>query len=455
MPGALGPVLTALLLCLPSPADGADDGDRPVGECGAVLAATGGAATAASGVRPVGRIVVDPRAPRWLRYRNGGPLYLCAPGNPEDFLYRGTLNRDGTRSGDQTALIDKLARTGANGIYFQIVRSHGGDGAASHNPFVGFDPARGLNPAVLDQWEAWLAAMADAGIVAYMFFFDDGARIWARGHGVPPAERAFLEAIVRRFKHHGNIVWVIAEEYSEAFSARRVSNMAAVVRAADDAGHPIAVHKPSGLSFREFADDPNIDQFAIQYNRKTADQLHRGMVRAFADAAGRYGLNMSESKGHGTGATARRKNWAVAMGGAHVMVLEWDIASTPAADLRDCGRLARFMESADFRALRPRDDLAFAGTRHVLARPGDSYVAYAAAPAALIGLRDMTAGRYDLRWFDPATGAGVERRGVEVAAGDRAWRKPAHFGDEVALHVRAAKPERRRGAGGGFGPATE
>ena len=100
-------------------------------------------------------LVVDQTNRRWLRYEDGSPFFLCGPGDPEGFLYRGTRNSDGTRGGDQKALIKKLAKTSANGIYMQIIRSHGGDGSSTHNPFIYSDPALGLDEDILDQWETW------------------------------------------------------------------------------------------------------------------------------------------------------------------------------------------------------------------------------------------------------------------------------------------------------------
>ncbi|RMD61856.1 MAG: hypothetical protein D6826_08830, partial [Alphaproteobacteria bacterium] len=346
-----------------------DDGTR----VRAIVAdANGTAVTSAEAtltVRASAGLVADADNPRWLRYGDGRRFFLCSAGNPENFLYRGTRQADGTRRGDQDALIDKLRTTGANGIYMQIIRSHGGDGGTKHNPFVNGDPALGLDEDILNQWDAWFTAMDRAGIVVYLFFYDDGASIWAGGDAVPAAERAFIEAIVSRFKHIDNLIWVIAEEYQEVFTPARVSNMAAIIRAADERAHPIAVHKLNGLSFTEFADDPNIDQYAIQYNEVTADQMHQAMVAQFAAANGRYNLNMSESKGHGTGTSARRKNWAAAMGGAYVMNLEWDIASTSTADLKGCGYMVDFFEATNFDIMEPRDDLAFGGTDYVLAAP--------------------------------------------------------------------------------------
>ncbi|KKL04296.1 hypothetical protein LCGC14_2617490, partial [marine sediment metagenome] len=79
----------------------------------------------------LGQVVVDPKNPRWLFRRGPGGrlkgLFICGPGDPEDFLYRGTRRPDGTRDGDQMKLIAKLKPTGANCIYIQAVRSHGGD----------------------------------------------------------------------------------------------------------------------------------------------------------------------------------------------------------------------------------------------------------------------------------------------------------------------------------------
>jgi len=397
-------------------------------------AADDGGPRADGGPTPGGRIIVDPDNPAWLRYEGGGPFFLCGPGDPEDFLYRGSRNADGTRTGDQSDLIAKVAGTGANGIYFQAVRSHGGDGMPDHNPFIDSDPTQALDDDILSQWETWFTQMEDAGIVIYFFFYDDSARIWNTGDAVGAEEETFVTAIVDRFEHHDLLMWVVAEEYQERYSPARVSNIASAIRSADDNDHIIAVHKLSGLSFEELADAPAIDQFAIQYNVATAAELHDGMVTAWNNARGRYNLNMSEAAGHGAGSTARLKNWATALGGAYVMVIEWDIATTAISDLEDCGRLVRFMESTDLTRLEPHDELAFGATVYVLANPGRAYVAYASSPSGDLGLRGLDLGRYRLRWLDPADGDAVMEV-VDVTATDTTWPTPASIGPEVALYV--------------------
>ncbi len=382
-----------------------------------------------------GRIIADPEHPEWLKRSDGRPFFMCGPGDPEGFLYRGSLKPNGTRAGDQMDLIDKIKGTGANCIYLMAIRSHGGDGDKTHNPFVDHDPAKGINPAVLDQWETWFTEMDKNDIVIYLFLYDDSARVWNTGDKVGKAEKNFIHTLVNRFEHHKNLIWCIGEEYQEAFSAERVKNIAAEIHAADDFDHVVAVHKLNGLDFSELADERNIDQFAIQYNVKTAEELHAGLVKAWKQAKGRYNLNMSEAADYGTGAEARQKSWACAMAGAYVMILGMDIATTAKSDLEDCGRLARFFESTDFQQFSPHDELGFAGTQYVLARPGGSYIAYASKLQGKIGLKNMRAGVYKLRWFDCANGSEVTMENVTVAGGDQSWDKPGRIGSELAVYI--------------------
>jgi len=383
-----------------------------------------------------GQIIVDPEHPQWLKRKDGGPFFMCGPGDPEDFLYRGNLRPDGTRDGDQMELIEKMKGTGANSIYLMAVRSHGGDGDKTHNPFVDNDPAKGFNQMVLEQWEMWFSEMDRSGIVIYLFFYDDSARLWNTGDVVGETEKNFINTIVNKFEHHKNLIWCIAEEYQEAFSAERVKNIAAEIRTADDYDHVIAVHKLNGLDFSEFADEPNIDQFAIQYNVPSADALHKGMVNAFEQAKGRYNLNMSEAADFRSGEDARRKSWACAMGGAYVMILEMDIATTAKNDLEDCGRLVRFFESTNFNEMSPHDELKFAGTKYVLAQPGFNYIAYSPKLQGNIGLKDMRPGIYEFRWFDCVSGKEVRQAEVKVKAGDQSWEKPRGIGRELAVYIR-------------------
>lgn len=400
-----------------------------------VAAAMLAAGLAFAGEPLPGQIVADPGNRSWLVRHGEGPFFMCGPGDPEDFLYRGKLNADGTRDGDQEALIRKLAATGANSIYLMAVRSHGGDGDTTHNPFVGHDPARGLNEKVLDQWEGWFAEMDRQGIVIFFFFYDDESAPWSRSGDPTPAEARFIRALVDRFEHHRHLIWAVAEEYSETLSAKQASSIAALIREADDHDHAIAVHKLHGLRFEEFANDPNVDQFAIQYNEVSPRKIHDGVLTAWRRAGGRYNLNMSEAKHWGRGFTARRKMWAAAMAGAYVMVLDMDIANTPKADMEACGRLVDFMESTPFQTMQPRDDLAGGDARYVMARLGVGYLVYADSAGGPVGLKQVPAGVYRLRWLDIRGGQQRETVVQVPADGAASWPRPEGIGRELALYV--------------------
>ena len=381
-----------------------------------------------------GQVVVNADNPRWFEYQGAGPFFLAGPGDPEGFLYRGELQPDGTRKGDQRKLIRKLAASGANSIYLMAVRSHGGDGDATQNPFNGHDEDAGLNAKVLEQWRKWFKRMDRNGVVIFFIFYDDGSEPWVTGDVVGSEERAFLRGLVEEFDHFKHLIWVVAEEYQERFTPSRVSAIAAEIRAADSRDHPIAVHKLNGLRFDEFADDRNLDQFAIQFHGADADDQHQGILVAYNDARGRYNLNMAEAPNWGTGEVARKKAWAVAMAGAYVMAFEMDIASTAAEDLSDLGRLRLFMESTGFQEMEPRDDLARNETLYLLANPGESYLAYAAEGKGALGIAELHAGRYTVRWLDIVSGAEVTSART-VKAGKRKFKRPRSIGAEAALYL--------------------
>lgn len=380
-----------------------------------------------------GPLVVDEEHAHFFRREGGAPFFMCGPGDPENFLHRGVQLPDGTRDGDQDEIIAKLAPTGANGIYIQAVRSHGGDGDATHNPFVAGDPAQGLSEAVLDQWDGWLGALNDAGVAPLLFIYDDHAIVWDTGDVVGAEEQAFVEALVDRFEHHPLLVWAVAETYALTYTSARVSALAAIIEAADDAHHPIASHQQGGFSF-DFPDDPAIDSFAINSSATTPAEVHGGVVSVFNDAKDRYNLNVSDVGAQGIGETARAFSWAAATAGAYVMVYGQDVIGTDVADLEDCGRLVEFFGETRFGDLSPHDELATEGTTWVFARPAEAYVLFGAASPTSLGLFDLPAATWTLRWFDPALGTWIDDV-LRHAGGPATLSVPPGFGTHVALYI--------------------
>ena len=185
------------------------------------------------------------------------------------------------------------------------------------------------------------------------------------------------------------------------------------------------------LAVGDFGEDPSASNRSNNPNgRIIVDPEHPQWLK------GRYNLNMSEAADWGTGAEARKKSWACAMGGAYIMILGMDIAATPGSDLENCGRLVRFFESTNFNGMSPRDELGCAGTKYILARPGRSYIAYTPELKGEIGLKNVRAGRYTFVWFDGATGKQVTQENVTVSDGEQSWNKPKGIGSELAVYIR-------------------
>lgn len=425
-----------------------------------------------------GQIIVHPDNPAWLVYNRDDnqdghldPFFLCGPGDPEGFLYRGRRRADGTRDGDQKQLIQKLIEHGGNCIYLMAVRTHGGDATKEsrqnpkdypddlHNPWIERDPSRGLNEAILDQWEQWFTLMDKHGIVIYFFIYDDAIRIgdrlgWhldATGN-LHPGERSFIETLVNHFEHHRHLIWCIMEEAQELGPQWKLhtSKIAQAIRAADDYDHVIASHQLGGNMFFH-ADDPFIDQFAIQTQKDRVESdssLRQWMLRAWREAAGRYSLNMSEDALHrdlmegNKRSRIRHRNWITAMTGAYVMCLGMDIANTPTPCLADCQRLRDFFETTDFTDMLPNPDLPHAGTHFVLSAPTHSYVLYGhGAETKEMGLKQLPTGRYAINWYDCATGIRAESVFEHKNEGPVSWRKPGRIGTEAALYVKNFAPQ--------------
>lgn len=404
---------------------------------GAALAASAIAAAVTTQPLP-GQIIIDPENPAWLKRHGGAHLFICGPGDPEDFLYRGTRNPDGTRTGPQREMIDKLIAHGGNSIYMQIVRTHGGDAKpdTTHNPFVDADPARGVDARILDQWEQWFTRMDEHGILIYLFFYDDGARVWNTGDRVEAAEQAFFEAIVRRFKHHRNLIWVIGEESEERYSHARVNALAALIRRNDEHGHIIGNHHLSGAQFKAWRPGGALTHYSMQLNHPL-ETAHAGALEARANAAGRYQVIYSENTAMKTDVEGMRRHaWAVAMAGVMPMLLRMDIESTPVEALQQCRHLQRFFESTDFFTLEPHDELAYAETKYVLADPGRSYLAYLDRPDGRLGLKSLPAGACTVTWLDAVSGRTATESHRFADPADGALARPAGFGAECAAWVR-------------------
>ncbi|MDO8541438.1 MAG: serine hydrolase [Opitutaceae bacterium] len=414
---------------------------------------------AASGQPLPGQIVIDPDHPQWLKRNGGAHVFICGPGDPEGFLYRGSRNADGTRSGDQSELIEKLIRHGGNSIYMQIVRTHGGDAKpdTTQNPFIDSDPTKEVDPRILEQWETWFTRMDEHGILIYLFFYDDSARVWNTGDEVGAPERTLVETVVRRFKHHRNLIWVVGEESEERYTSARVNAIADLIRATDDHGHIVGSHHLSGTRFKAWQPGGALSHYSMQLNLPGAE-AHGGALEALNLAAGRYQVIYAENTAMRTGVEGTRRHaWAVAMGGLMPMLLRMEIADTPVESLEQCRHLQRFFEATDFHTLAPHDELAAAETKYVLADPGRSCIGYIDVADGRLGLKGLPEGPGLVTWLDCITGRSTTEEHRFTGSADQTFSRPAGFGAECAAWVRVPNLQWRKpapvAAVGGTAPA--
>jgi hypothetical protein len=405
------------------------------------------AASPAGTTQPLpGQIVIDPEHPQWLKRHGGGHVFICGPGDPEGFLYRGIRRPDGTRDGDQVQLIEKLIRHGGNSIYLQAVRTHGGDARPDNtqNPFVDSDPAKGLDERILAQWEQWFTRMDENGILIYFFFYDDSARIWNTGDVVGPEERQFVETIVQMFQHHRNLIWIFGEESEERYTRARVNAVAEIIRRTDRHGHLIGDHHHSGTTFKSWVPGTALNHYSMQLNLPI-DDAHAGAIEALRLAAGRYQVIYSENTAMLTDVDGMRRHaWAVAMAGVMPMLLRMEIADTPVESLQQCRHLQRFFEQTDFFTMSSHDELGHDGTQYVLADPGRSYIAYANAPGVPLGLTSLPAGRCEALWVDCLAGQTARESRTLASGGDQSFSRPSATGAECAAWIRFPDVARRK-----------
>jgi hypothetical protein len=337
-----------------------------------------------------------------------------------------------------------------NGIYLMAVRSHGGDGTSSQNPWINHNPNNDLDQTILNKWHGWFQKMDNAGILIYFFIYDDDSDPFYGNDGAanntsPPAEQAFVKDLVNEFKRYKHLVWVVAEEYQEELGTSRVNQIISAIRSADTNGHPVAVHQLAGLTFN-FAS--TADQFAIQFTSTSPSDCHADTLSAWNKASGRYNINFAEqfyidTSANRSDSAYRKCIWATALGGGYIMQLgSWETSSgrkPPTTGMaRASKNLVSFMERTTFNDMSPNDSLKSGDTDYVLANPGNYYIAYTDNYSTGIGLQNMTSGVYKFIWYDISNNKYVNQDAVSVSSGTRKWQAPSGFsGPEVAVFISA------------------
>lgn len=409
-----------------------------------------------------GQIIAVGKNPGYLKYNGDEPAFLCGPDNPETFLFLGDLNPDGTRSnGQQQLAINRLVKSGANAFHFQMFRMRRcnikDEGDDTHCPFVNFDPIRPLNEAILDQWDGWISQLEKAGVIIHLEFYNDATDVermgWtldAKG-ALHPDEKRFFEGIVKRFKHHKNIIWGIEESLNKLPRARtpHFMKLSELIARVDNHHHPIVhsfvtpetserdLHEDEVMS-DEYIKDANIQLVTwlhVLPHGNDYEAQHQAYLKYSRIDSDRFIVMKNETERFPrTEPQSRIYQWSCTMTGMHALEAGHDVLRRQKLLAAD-GFVARFMEQTDFHKMTSRDDLAAGSTRWVLANPGKSYIAYTYDYSGPMGIKNMTTGTYDLKWFDTVAGDMVIQMGISVANGDVTWNKPDSMSNEIALYI--------------------
>jgi hypothetical protein len=367
------------------------------------------------------------------------------PGDPEDFLCRSAAER--------TSIVKQLK--GGNTLYVMAVKTHGGDGPKNCNPWIGGNPAEGLDRAKLDDWFNALQEADRKGVVIHFFIYDDSSCPWGVRSDckarttLEADEREFVDALVDRFKPLANLVWVVAEEYPEAVRPQRAAAIAAHIRSRD-AVHPIGIHQLSKDTSFHFPNDNNFDVFLLQLGSKvrSSEAIHDFVQREYTAARGRYAVVLAEVYpwhteliDAGDRANLRRSIWAAVMGGAAGVLVLGTWATTPPtkAMVGDMYRVHALLKGTDATELANAAS-AKTGTTHYVRKNSDDtkmlVYSRSCTKKPYPGVIRLLSGTYRATWMNPKNGTRVTQTIVSDGGAHNFGVPPTGMGAECVIWVR-------------------
>jgi hypothetical protein len=353
--------------------------------------------------------------------RNTSPATLwfpTGPGDPEDFLCRSATER--------ARIVNML--NGGNTLYVMAVKTHGGDGPARCNPWIGGNPSNGLDTEKLNDWYNALDQADNKGVVIHFFIYDDNSCPWGATTACEARtslgsdERAFIDALVDRFRSLSNLVWVVAEEYPDAIRAPRAAAIARRVKSRD-AVHPVGIHQRTSDTTFDFPNNNNFDVFLMQMGQtvRSSQRIHEILRTEYNAAAGRYAVVLGELLNWhqelldaGDRANLRRSNWAAAMAGAAgTLVLgAWAPGVTPPtqAMLNDMYRVHALLKGNDKADLSNAASSRLGTTRYVRKNSENTKMlvySETCTRAPYSAVTSLRSGTYRATWMDTVDGSRV------------------------------------------------
>jgi hypothetical protein len=378
--------------------------------------------------------------------KNDTLWFPTGPGDPEDFLCRSATER--------RSIVDRL--NGGNTLYVMAVKTHGGDGPAGCNPWISGNPTKGLDTAKLNDWYSALVQADNKGVVIHFFIYDDDSCPWGakkdceERNQLLTDEGDFLDAFVDRFKSLSNLVWVVAEEYSEAVRSTRANAIAARIQSRDRV-HPVGIHQLSRDTSFNFPNNKNFVVFLMQIGNKlrSSGAVHDTIAKEYNAAAGRYAVVLAELNWHldlldaGDRTNLRRLNWAAAMGGAAGTLVfgTWASQVTPPTQsmLDDMYRIHALLKGNDKSDLSNSDSRKSGTTLYVRRNSKDSKMLVYSENCTKLpypGVIRLASGTFRATWMDTVDGTTATQTISSNGGGHNFGVPPSGIGAECVIWVR-------------------
>jgi Protein of unknown function (DUF4038) len=387
---------------------------------------------------------------KFLAKNNTSPATLwfpTGPGDPEGFLCR--------TASERTSILNML--NGGNTLYVMAVKTHGGDGPAGCNPWIGGNPANGLDTAKLNQWYDALDQVDNKGVVIYFFIYDDDSCPWgARTDceartSLQADERDFVDVLIDRFKTLSNLVWVVAEEYTDALRFQRAASIAARIQSRDTV-HPVGIHQVGTDTSFDFPNDNNFDVFLLQMGMtiRSSQAIHDTIVTEYNAAAGRYGVVFAELLDWhpdlldaGNRTNLRRSYWAAAMAGAAATLVlgTWAPQVTPPTQdmLDDMYRVHALLKGALKSDLSNADTAKSGTTLYVRKNSTSSKMLVYSETCTSVphpGVTSLPSGTFLATWMNTVNGRKVTQTISSNGGSHNFGVPPAGIGAECVVWVR-------------------
>ena len=339
----------------------------------------------------------------YLRFGDGTYWLKGGEDDPEDFLAAG-INVGFT---DKYQAIDYLASLGVNSQYL-LLNNVGGDGDNVW-PWFGSTPSEAqlnherFDVVKLQEWENLFSYIQSKGVVLHLVLEDDS--------GWTGFDRSlYYRQMIARFGHHQGLIWNIAEEYNENYSADQVKEFAQLVRDYDPYDHPITVHHFGALdTWQPFVGDSRFDLTSFQTDKIPVNADAAAWFEIVEGSGRKIPISFDETGQIGTldQDLARHITWSAYMGGANFELHTFPLSaySDFGLHLADMTRARQFIEQLPFWNMQPVNDLLSSGSAYIFAETGEVYTAYLPSGGQIELDLTGTSNYFEAEWFNPRNGS--------------------------------------------------